>query len=133
MGASPTLNFKVTDEDEKPAHIVSISSFSLGQYKVTQEEWMEVLDDTHSELKGAKRLVENVSLCVCMAFVHKLNSKIGMQSPLLTEVGLEFTACGSNKSKGFLYSGSNKASEVAWYVGNSECRAYIWGQKLFYE
>ena len=103
------------NSDEKPSHSVCLSSFSIGRYEVTQEEWEAVMDNNCSRFRGAKRPVENVSWDDCQSFIRKLNTMTGMDFRLPTEAEWEFAARGGNKSKGYKYAGSNTLSDVAWF------------------
>ena len=105
--------------DEKPAHQVTISSFSIGQTEVTQELWEAVMGSNPSEFKGAKRPVECVSWDDCQEFVKKLNTLTGQNFRLPTEAEWEYAARGGNKSQGYKYSGSNNIDDVVWYANNS--------------
>lgn len=63
-------------------------------------------------------------------FIAKLNTLTGKHYRLLTDDEWEYAARGGNKSKGYLYAGSNNIDEVAWYkdnLGNSYHRV---GTKL---
>lgn len=117
--------------DEKPAHQVTLSSFSIGRYEVTQEEWQAVMGSNPSHFKGDKRPVENVSWYDCQAFIRKLNSISGRQFRLPTEAEWEYAARGGNRSRGYKYAGNNNPNTVAWYLDydNSENQTHERGGK----
>ena len=117
MGATPEQGSDALD-NEKPAHQVTLSTFGIGRYEVTQEEWQAVMGDNPSELKGPKHPVENVGWDDCLVFINKLNALTGKKFRLLTEAEWEFAARGGNQSKGYKYSGSNNIDEVAWFGYN---------------
>ena len=110
------------ESDEKPAHQVTLSSFSIGKYEVTQEEWQAVMGDNPSSFKGSKRPkrpVERVSWNDCQEFIRKLNTMTGKHFRLPTEAEWEYAARGGNKSIGYKYAGSDNLDRVAWYLKNS--------------
>ena len=117
------------DDDEKPAHQVTLSSFSIGRYEVTQEEWQAVMGSNPSEFKGSKRPVEEVSWDDCQAFIRKLNSISGRRCRLPTEAEWEYAARGGNRSRGYKYAGSNNLSAVAWHWDNSREQTHEVGGK----
>ena len=117
------------EELEKPAHQVTLSSFSIGRYEVTQEEWQAVMGSNPSVFKGAKRPVEYVSWNDCQAFIRKLNSISGRRFRLPTEAEWEYAARGGNRSRGYKYAGSNNLSAVAWYYDNSGNQTHEVGGK----
>jgi formylglycine-generating enzyme required for sulfatase activity len=104
---------------EKPVHQVTLSSFSIGQTEVTQELWQAVMGSNPSYSSGSKRPVEQVSWNDCRTFITKLNQLTGKTFRLPTEAEWEYAARGGNKSKGYVYSGSNEIDDVAWYNDNS--------------
>ena len=118
MGATAEQGSDAYD-DEKLAHKVTLSSFSIGKYEVTQEEWEAVMGSNPSEYKGAKRPVECVSWDDCQAFIRKLNALTGKQFRLPTEAEWEYAARGGNCSCGYKFSGSNDVDSVAWYRNNA--------------
>lgn len=128
MGATSEQGSDAYD-DEKPAHQVTLSSFSIGKYEVTQEEWEAVMGSNPSRFKGAKRPVENVSWNDCQTFIRKLNQMTGKQFRLPTEAEWEYAARGGNRSRGYKYSGSDNIGSVAWYDGNSSNETHPVGQK----
>lgn len=52
-------------------------------------------------------------------FLEKIKEITGIQMRLPTREEWEYAAKGGNKSKGYIYSGSNSIDEVAWYKDNS--------------
>ena len=73
--------------------------------------------------------MENVTWDECQQFIEKLNTLTGEHYRLPTEAEWEFAARGGNMSKGYKYAGSNVASDVAWYSGNSGKRPHNVGEK----
>ena len=116
------------DSDEKPTHQVTLSSFSIGKYEVTQEEWEAVMGNNPSSFKGAKRPVENVSWSDCHQFIRKLRTLTGKNFRMPTEAEWEYAARGGNKSRGYNYSGSNILDDVGWYGSNSSSSTHDVGQ-----
>ena len=115
--------------DEKPAHQVTLSSFSIGRYEVTQEEWQAVMGNNSSYFKGSRKPVEKVSWNDCQEFIRKLNAMTGKNFRLPTEAEWEFASRGGIKSQGYKYSGSNNLNSVAWYGDNSGNTTHDVGQK----
>lgn len=115
--------------NEKPAHRVTLSSYYIGKYEVTQAEWRAVMGSNPSNFKGDNLPVENVSWNDCQEFIRKLNSLTGKNFRLPTEAEWEFAARGGNNSRGYKYSGSNDIGSVAWYYSNSGSNTHPVGQK----
>ena len=115
----PPKQAYVIDEEEIITRKQTVSSFHMGRYQVTQEEWEAVLGSNPSKYIGTRRPVESVSWNNCMEFLNRLNDMTGMCFRLPTEVEWEFAARGGNKSKGFIYSGGNNIDELAWYRKNT--------------
>ena len=105
--------------NEKPVHRVTLSSYRIGKYEVTQELWEAVMGRNRSHFKGSRRPVENVSWDDCQTFIRKLNSLTGQTFKLPTEAQWEFAARGGNSSNGYKYSGSDDIDNVGWYYDNS--------------
>ena len=117
MGATPEQ--QDPEDDEKPTHQVTLSSYYIGETEVTQALWTAVMGDNPSEFNGDNNPVEKVSWNDCQKFISKLNSFTGQKFRLPTEAEWEYAARGGNKSKGYQYSGSNNFDDVAWHGYNS--------------
>ena len=115
--------------DEKPTHSVTLSSFYLCKYEVTQALWQAVMDENPSNLKGDNLPVEQVSWDDCQTFITRLNNLTGKNFRLPTEAEWEYAARGGNRSRGYKYSGSNVLSDVAWYDDNSGDKTHPVGSK----
>ena len=107
------------DDDEMPLHQVTVSSFSIGRYEVTQAEWEAVMGENPSYFQGDNLPVECISWEDCQEFIAKLNEMTGKKFRLPTEAEWEYAARGGNMSKGYIYAGANDLDSVAWYDKNA--------------
>ena len=114
---------------EKPTHSVTLSSYYICKYEVTQALWRAVMGSNPSKFKGDNLPVEQVSWNDCQTFINRLNSYTGRNFRLPTEAEWEFAARGGNYSRHYKYSGSNYISDVAWYCDNSGNRTHPVGTK----
>lgn len=106
--------------DETPAHQVTLSDYFIGETEVTQELWYAVMENNPSYFtRSSRNPVEQVLWHDCQSFIQKLNQLTGLRFRLPTEAEWEFAARGGNCSKGYKYSGSNRIDDIAWYCGNS--------------
>ncbi len=114
------MGSKIGYESEKPIHYVTVSDFYIGKYEVTQKLWKEIMGNTPSHNKNCDDCpVESVSWNDAQEFIKKLNAKTGKNYCLPSEAEWEFAAGGGNKSKEYMYAGSNNISKFAWYDENS--------------
>lgn len=122
-GGSFTMGFDADETVhayETPKHQVSLSSYKIGKYEVTQELWEFVMGENPSIDKGNKLPVENVSWHEVQQFIKKLNKLTGKRYRLPTEAEWEFAARGGSKSKGYRYIGGDEIDTSAWHFGNSD-------------
>ncbi len=129
MGAAEN-QIKDAESDEKALHKVTLSSYYICKYEVTQDLWTFVMGTNPSHFKGGRLPVEDIAWNDCQQFIEKLNSLTGKNYRLPTEAEWEFAARGGNYSKGYKYAGSNTVGEVAWYSANSGNSPHDVGQKL---
>ena len=119
-GGTFDMGSNTGDVKEKPLHRVTLSSFYIGKYEITEEVWRAVMGSNgNSCIDCDKCPVVYTDINVAEEFIKKLNSKTGKNYRLPTEAEWEFAAKGGNRSKGYTYSGSNDLSEVGWYSENS--------------
>ena len=115
--------------DQTPTHSVTLSSYYICKYEVTQALWRAVMGSNPSKFKGDNLPVEQVSWNDCQTFINRLNSYTGRNFRLPTEAEWEFAARGGNYSRHYKYSGSNYISDVGWYDDNSGNRSFPVGTK----
>ena len=117
------------NNDERPAHRVTLRNFNMGKYPVTQAQWEAVMGSNPSAVKGSNLPVTDVNWNDVQEFISKLNAQTGKRYRLPTEAEWEYAARGGNKSKGYKYSGSNNVDNVGWYRVNSERKVSPVGKK----
>ncbi len=110
----------VASVNESPMHSVTLDCYYMGKTEVTQALWQAVMGNNPSNFKGSNLPVENVSWDDCQAFISKLNVLTKRKFRLPTEAEWEYAARGGNKSRGYLYAGSDSIDDVAWYDVNGE-------------
>ena len=119
MGCTAEQGSDCSDQ-EKPAHQVTLRSFNIGKYPVTQAQWEAVMGGNPSAVKGSNLPVTNVSWNDAQEFIRKLNTLSTTQYRLPTEAEWEYAARGGNRrSQDYKYSGSHTVGNVAWYSANS--------------
>ena len=140
-------------DDESPIHSVTLSSYYIGKYEVTQALWEYVMeyDGTAADgspmigVSGSPWLNDNPSSQsglgedypayrvshddIVNYFLPRLNAITGKNYRLPTEAEWEYAARGGNKSQGYKYSGSDTADDVAWHGHNSSQSTHPVGTK----
>ena len=110
-------------DNEKEHEVELTKDFYIGETQVTQEQYISMMENNPSNYQGDKLPVEKVRWFDAMRFCAKLNEKglapSGYHFSLPTETQWEYAARGGKASKGYKYSGSNNADEVAWHQNNS--------------
>jgi len=101
---------------EGPQHTVNVTSFFMGKYEVTQEQWQAVMGNNPSHFKGAKLPVENVTWNDAVQFCQKLSQKTGKNYRLPSEAEWEY-ACRAGTTTPF-YFGETITPDLVNYKGN---------------
>jgi len=116
MGSPDTQTGREADEC---SHSMTVGSFSIGQYEVTQADWREVMGSNPSHNQDCDECpVENVSWNQVQDFLKTLRASSGKQYRLPTEAEWEYAARGGAQSKNYDFAGSDRAFEVAWFRVN---------------
>lgn len=114
---------------EKPVKEVSLDSYYIGRYEVTQDVFLQIMGWNTSYFQCEKCPMNNVSWFNIQLFIERLNMATGKTFSLPTEAQWAFAAKGGNQSKNYDYSGSNDINDVAWYVKNSNNKSHPVGLK----
>ena len=133
--------------DEEQEHTVTLNSFYIGKYEVTQAEWQAVMDNNPSLYRGENLPVERVTWYDAVEYCNKRSEQEGLTPcysgkgddiacdfkaggyRLPTEAEWEYACRGGLKSRGYTYSGSNDVDEVGWYGINSAAKTQAVGLK----
>ena len=103
-------------------HQVTLSDYYIGQTEVTQDLWEAVMGDLYlswiGERGGYNKPME-ATWDEWQTFIDRLNELTGLKFRRPTEAEWEYAAMGGNRSRGYIYAGSNDLNEVAWYCDNS--------------
>jgi len=119
-------------QNAKPVHRVTIKSFAMGKYPVTQREWKAIMGDNPSFFKdsGDDAPVENVSWDDVQQYIQKLNARSGQHYRLPSEAEWEYAARAGSQGKWCFGDDENKLEKYAWYDKSGNTGTYRVGQKL---
>ena len=114
-------------EDERPRHIVTVKSFFMGRYPITQAQWRAIASlpkikhDLHpdpSRFKGDNRPVERVSWYDAEEFCDRMSKATGRVYRLPSEAEWEY-ACRAQTTTPFHFGATNTIN-LANYCGQDQ-------------
>lgn len=103
------------DDEERPQHRVTVQSFYMGKYEVTQAQYRAVMGTNPSHFKGDNLPVENVSWNDAKEFCRKLSQMTGKEYRLPSEAEWEY-ACRAGTATAFAF-GDSISSKQANFDG----------------
>jgi len=115
----PAGTLKLEADYERHAMVVSLESFYIGKYELTQKQWEEVMGNNPSEFIGDDLPVTNVSWYDAEGFVRKLSDKTGHFYRLPTDAEWEY-ACRAGTVTDYHFGNDTLLiGEYEWHKGNS--------------
>ncbi|MGB3516027.1 MAG: formylglycine-generating enzyme family protein [Elainellaceae cyanobacterium] len=114
-------------DEEGPQHLVTVPTFFMGRYPITQEQWRAVaampkeehdLEPDPSRFKGDQRPVEQVSWVDAMEFCARLSVRTDRFYSLPSEAEWEY-ACRAGTTTPFHF-GETITTDVANYRGTDD-------------
>ncbi|WP_051424284.1 bifunctional serine/threonine-protein kinase/formylglycine-generating enzyme family protein [Aphanizomenon flos-aquae] len=115
MMGSPKSEAK-RGSDESPQHQVTVPSFCMGKYQLTQAQYQAIMGTNPSRFKGDNRPVETVSWNNAVEFCEKLSQKTQKNYRLPSEAEWEY-ACRAGTTTPF-YFGESITPDLVNYYGN---------------
>jgi formylglycine-generating enzyme required for sulfatase activity len=100
---------------ESPQHQVTVNSFFIGKYPLTQAQYQAILGSNPSYFKGNNRPVETVSWYDAVLFCQKLSQRTGKNYRLPSEAEWEY-ACRAGTETPFSF-GDNITTDLVNYNG----------------
>jgi formylglycine-generating enzyme required for sulfatase activity len=104
---------KDSQDTERSQHRVTVPSFYMGKYQVTQAQWQAIMGTNPARFKGENRPIESVLWDDCREFCNKLSQRVGREVRLPSEAEWEY-ACRAGTTTPFHF-GETITGELANY------------------
>jgi formylglycine-generating enzyme required for sulfatase activity len=114
----------VRDADEGPQNSVTVQSFYMSQYEVTQAQYKAVMGTNPASFKGDDLPIDSVTWNDAVEFCRKLSQMSGREYRLPTEAEWEYAG-----RAGTTGPWAGDVDALAWYGANSGGRTHPVGQK----
>ena len=146
-GGSFRMGSNDGDSDEKPIHMVTISSFMMSKYEVTQGQYQTVMGSNPSHFLGSNRPVETVYWYDAVKFCNALSKREGLTPcysgsgintrcnwnangyRLPTEAEWEYACRAGTTTEYHTGNGSSALDRAGWYPRNSDNQTHEVGRK----
>ncbi len=129
MAEIPSGTLKWEADYDRHAMVISLQSFYIGKYVVTQKQWKAVMGNNPSETIGDNYPVTNVSWYDALEFVKKLSEKTGRTYRLPTNEEREYVCRAGTKTDYYFGNDSLLIGEYEWHKGNSDGKLHPVGLK----
>lgn len=121
------MGSNLNTSDRWPRVRVSVDSFLMSEYVVTQALFETVMGFNRSHFKGERLPVTNVSFQDAAGFCERISEALpGHHFRLPTEAEWERAATAGGRHR---FAGSDNPGEVAWHLGNSRAELQPVGLK----
>jgi formylglycine-generating enzyme required for sulfatase activity len=94
---------------------VELDDFYISKCELTQHQWNNIIgNNIQLQQIDDKFPMYNISWNDCVKLIDTLTVLTGLQFAIPSEAQWEYAARGGNKSKDYLYSGSDAVEDVGW-------------------
>jgi len=110
-------------------HEITLKTFFLGKYPVTQKQYKVLMGEHLSAFKGDNLPIEKLSWHQAVRFCQKLSAKTGQQFMLPSETQWEYAARADSKTRYFFGNCEEELEDYSWYDKNSDRKTHPVGEK----